>query len=114
MSIRAEYEKQVREKLGALVNKVSFYRNVNEVMVLPRDVDKGLGLRIAMQYLNIDMDKTIVIGDGENDIGMFLNPGFKIAVSNAHPRLKKLANQVTEKPSTQGIREIIKKLLTTP
>jgi len=114
MSIRAEDEKQVREKLGTLVNKVSFYRNVNEVMVLPRDVDKGLGLRIAMQYLNIDMNKTIVIGDGENDIGMFLNPGFKIAVSNAHPRLKKLANQVTEKPSTQGIWEIIKKLLTAP
>ncbi len=114
MSIRAEDEKQVREKLGGLVNKVSFYRNVNEVMVLPRDVDKGLGLRMAMQYLNIDINKTIVIGDGENDIGIFLNPGFKIAVSNAHPRLKKLANQVTEKPSTQGIREIIKKLLATP
>jgi len=110
ISVRAEDEKQVREKLGALVNKVSFYRNVNEVMILPRDVDKGLGLRIAMQYLNIDMDKTIVIGDGENDIGMFLNPGFKIAVSNAHPRLKKLANLVTEKPSTKGIREIMEKL----
>ena len=109
-SIKASDEKLVREKLGNLVHKVSIHRNVDEIMVLPRDVDKGLGLRIALQYLNMDMNKTIVVGDGENDIEMFLNPGFKIALANAHPRLKRLANQITEKPATQGMREIINTL----
>jgi hydroxymethylpyrimidine pyrophosphatase-like HAD family hydrolase len=56
------------------------------------------------------MNKTILVGDGENDIDMFLLPGFKIALDNAHPKLKKLANQVTNSPSTKGIKEIISKL----
>ena len=100
----------LKEKLGKLADNVKFVRNVNEIMVLPSGVDKGLGLRIAMQHLNIDMEKAIIVGDGENDVDMFLNPGFKIALSNANEKLKRLANQVTETPSTKGMREVIKKL----
>jgi len=100
----------VKEKLGKLSERVKFVRNVNETMIIPLDVDKGNGLQLAMQYLNIDMEKTIIIGDGENDVDMFLNPGFKIALANANKKLKKLANQVTEKCSTSGIKEIIEKL----
>ncbi len=103
---------KIKKKLGKLADKVKFVKNVNEVMTTPADVDKGVGLRLAMRYLNIDMDKTIVVGDGENDVDMFLNPGFKIALANANKKLKKLANEVTKKPSTKGIREIIKKLKT--
>ncbi|MBN2111808.1 glycosyltransferase [Candidatus Woesearchaeota archaeon] len=100
----------IKEKLGKLATLVHFVRNVNEIMTLPRGVDKGLGIRLALQYLNINLDDTIVVGDGENDVDMFLNPGFKIALANAHEKLKKLSNQVTKNPSTEGIREIIKKL----
>lgn len=109
-SINAKYEHMVKKKLGTLIEHLSFVRNVDEVMVIPQGVDKGLGLRVALQYLNIDMDKTIIVGDAENDIDMFLNPGFKIALVNAHKKLKKLANQITEWPSTKGVREIIQKL----
>ncbi len=109
-SIRAEDEILVREKLGDLVNKVGFFRNVDEVMILPQGVDKGLGVRLAMQYLNLNLEKTIVIGDGENDVDMFLNPGFKVALANAHPKLKELANQVTTESCTKGVREVVKKL----
>jgi len=56
------------------------------------------------------MEKTIVIGDGENDVDMFLNPGFKVALSNADKKLKKLADQVTKDPSTMGVKEIIQQL----
>ncbi len=100
----------IKEKLGKIANKVHFVKNVDELMVTPIGVDKGLGLRVAMQYLNIDLDKTIVIGDGENDVDMFLNPGFKVALANSNEKLKKLSNQVTKKPSVHGVREVIKKL----
>ena len=51
-----------------------------------------------------------MIGDGENDEDMFLNPGFKIALANATKKLKRLANQVTAKPATEGVREVLEKL----
>ena len=100
----------IKKKIEGLADKVNFIRNVNEIMIMPSGVDKGLGIRLAMRYMNIDMDKTIVVGDGENDVDMFLNPGFKVALANANEKLKRLANLVTEMPSTQGVREMIKKL----
>jgi len=109
-SNRVEDESIIRKKLEKLADKVDFIKNVNEIMVMPQGIDKGLGLRLAMQYLNIDMEKTIIIGDGENDVDMFFNPGFKIALANSHKKLKRLANQITMKPSTKGVREIIEKL----
>ena len=109
-SNRAEDEQVIRKKLEKIANSVNFVKNVDEIMILPLGVDKGLGLRVAMQYLNVDMEKTIVIGDAENDVDMFMNPGFKVALANSHEKLKRLANQVTKEPSTRGVREIIEKL----
>lgn len=110
-SNRIEDLELIKEKLGKkIANNVNFVKNVDEIMVMPKGVDKGMGLRLAMQYLNIDINKTIVVGDGENDVDMFLNPGFKIALANATDKLKRFSNQVTKKPATQGVREIIKKL----
>ena len=110
VSIRKKFEKKVRSKISKYEKNVRFSRNVDEIMIVPVYVDKGLGVRLAMQYLNIDFDKTIVIGDGENDVDMFLNPGFKIALANANEKLKKLANQVTINASVKGVLEIITKL----
>lgn len=109
-SIRKEDEELVRQRLGKLCEHLTFSTNVDEVMILPEGVTKGLGVRLAMQHLGIDLEKTVCIGDGENDIDLFLNPGFKVAVANAHPNLKKLADQVTKLPSTAGVREVIRKL----
>ncbi|MFC1742054.1 glycosyltransferase [Nanoarchaeota archaeon] len=109
-SIDAKNESLVKDKLGKLADEVDYSRNVNEIMIIPKGVDKGVGVRLAMRYLNINLDDTIVIGDGENDIPMFLNPGFKIALANAYPELKKFANSVTKKPSIEGIREVMSKL----
>ena len=104
---RAADEQLIKEKLGKLNEKVDIIKNANEIMIIPISVDKGLGLRIAMRYLNIDMDKTIVIGNEENSQSMFMNPGIKIALSNATEKLKEFADHVTKKPSTRGMREII-------
>ncbi|MBS3097457.1 HAD hydrolase family protein, partial [Candidatus Woesearchaeota archaeon] len=45
-----------------------------------------------------------------NDVDMFMNPGFKVALANSHEKLKRLANQVTKEPSINGVREVIRKL----
>ncbi len=100
----------IEEKIGDLRENVELIQNVDELMMLPKGVDKGLGIRLAMLYMNIDIDKTIVIGDGENDVDMFLNPGFKVALENANEKLKNLANQITKYPATKGVREVIEKI----
>ena len=109
-SVPIEHEDAVRQSLGNLIQKVMLVKNVDKLMIVPHNVDKGYGLRLALQYLNIDMERTVVVGDGENDVGMFLNPGYKIALANAHPRLKRLAHEVTKSRGLKGMREIIAKI----
>ncbi len=109
-TVNIKDEAIVRKALTELESDLNFERNANEIMVTPKGVEKGLGVRIAMQYLNINLDDTLVIGDGENDVSMFLNPGFKIALANADEKLKKLANQITSAPSVKGMHEIITEL----
>jgi hydroxymethylpyrimidine pyrophosphatase-like HAD family hydrolase len=109
-SVREKDIERVRKELGALCESLGFERNGDEIMVLPKGVDKGLGIRLAMRYLDIDLEGSVVVGDGENDISMFLNPGFKIALANADEKLKKLANHITDAPAAAGMQEIISEL----
>ncbi|MBI4143257.1 glycosyltransferase, partial [Candidatus Woesearchaeota archaeon] len=110
ISVSKMLESRLKKVLQSVINYIGFRTNVDEVMVLPRGVDKGISIKLVLSYMGIDPKKTIIIGDGENDIDLFVNPGFKVAVANADARLKLFADEVTEKPSTKGILEIIEKL----
>lgn len=100
--------KKIKKDLKGL--KLSFKTNEGNVSILPENVDKGLGLKMALQYMNINPEKTIIIGNGENDVDMFNIPGFKVALRNSHTMLKNLADQVVDKPSNEGVREVMKRL----
>ena len=110
ISVSKLLETKLKEALIHIIGYMGLKTNVDEVMVLPRGIDKGVSVKLALNYLGIDPKKTIIIGDGENDIDLFTNPGFKVAVANAAERLKLFADEVTKKPSTKGILEIIEKL----
>ncbi len=110
ISCPAEQTKKIKNVLGKLNRRLNFRLNVDKLMILPKEVDKGKGLAVALSYLNIKQEKTVIVGDGENDVDMFNVQGFKVALANAHPKLKKLANQITTMPSSEGVMEVINKL----
>src|SRR3989338_1795373 len=110
ISVSKLLETKLKDALYSIVGYIGFKTNINEIMVLPRGIDKGVSVKLALNYLGIEPKKTIIIGDGENDIDLFTSPGFKVAVSNAAERLKLFADEVTERPSTEGVLEIIEKL----
>ncbi|MBS3101803.1 glycosyltransferase [Candidatus Woesearchaeota archaeon] len=110
ISVSIKLEQKLADLLESITGYLGFRTNVDEVMVLPRGIDKGVSVKLALNYLSLDPEKAIIIGDGENDIDLFMIPGFKIAVANAAGRLKLFADEVTKKPSTEGILEIIEKL----
>ncbi len=110
ISVSKALEIKLKEILEGMANYIGFKTNVDEVMVLPRGIDKGLSVKLALNYLGIDPKSTVIIGDGENDIDLFTSPGFKVAVANADERLKLFADEITKKPSTEGVLEIIEKL----
>lgn len=73
---------------------------------------KGEGLRKLTKYLKVKMSSTAVIGDWYNDKSLFDTDALKIAVANAVPEIKKMADIVTKKNNNEdGVAEFLKMLL---
>lgn len=70
--------------------------------IIPSNVSKGNALEILCDYLKISTKDILAIGDNLNDLDMIEKSGIGIAVNNAYPKLKKIANYTTEKNVEQG------------
>jgi phosphoglycolate phosphatase (TIGR01487 family) len=86
--------------------------NKDSLMVLPPNVDKGIGVSDAVAHYATTKDIHLTcFGDGENDIALFGPADTRVAVSNAVEELKKIADYVTKKPGGYGVEEYLEGLL---
>lgn len=81
------------------------------IEVNPLGVTKATGLQKVCETLGIRPEQVVTIGDGLNDIPMMRWAGLAIAVENAHPRVKAIADEITAHHARHGVAEAIKKLL---
>ena len=65
-------------------SKFDFIRSERTLFeIVPKGVDKGLALVKLTEYLGTDINKTVAVGDYNNDIGMLKAARLGIAVANA-------------------------------
>lgn len=83
--------------------------NCHIVEVYNIHVNKGAGLKAAMEYYHIPKERTIAIGDGHNDIEMFDIAGTSVAMKNSHPALFPYATEITDSYDNQGVLKFLKK-----
>ena len=85
--------------------------NKGSVMALPSGVTKATGLVPALEDLAVAPEHTIGVGDAENDHAFLSMCGMRVAVSNALPSLKDIADVVTVGARGEGVVELIDGLL---
>ncbi len=93
----------------------SEYKDICNVMqsspyyleVLPLSATKGNALKRVAHHLGIPQDKTIGLGDNENDIPLIKAARYGIAVSNAIPQLLEVANIITVDNNSHAIAKTI-------
>lgn len=79
---------------------------------LPKGASKGNGVRTLCEMLKIDIKNAYAAGDERNDISMIEAAGVGIAMKNAVPEAKVVADYVTEYDNEHdGIAEVIDKLI---
>ncbi|MBE6601651.1 MAG: HAD family phosphatase [Ruminococcaceae bacterium] len=79
--------------------------------VMPKGCNKGRALERLAAYLKVSPERTIAVGDNENDISMFRKAHVGIAVANAAPLAKEAADTVLDVTNEEGaIAEIIRRL----
>lgn len=68
-----------------------------------RGTTKGSAIRAVLDHLGMDAARSIGIGDSWNDVEMFEVCGVGIAMGNAAPELKELADDVTTSVREDGV-----------
>jgi Cof subfamily protein (haloacid dehalogenase superfamily) len=74
-------------------------------------VTKGAGLDFLAEHMGFTPERTIAFGDGENDVELVEWAGFGIAVENAHPRVKAVADWICPSAEEQGVAQVLEAVL---
>lgn len=110
----------LRDRLSfpfAFGTSVSFFRshshdNIYYLEIKKSGSTKAKGLMRLLKYLELNPSDVMVIGDWYNDIPMFETKAFKVAMANAVPELKRMADCVLSKTNNEdGTSEILEALL---
>jgi len=105
------HDKELLELIGQLGLNLQITFNKDAVMVLPAGVNKGSGVKAALKDLKLSPHNAVGVGDAENDHAFLQICEFRVAVQNALPALKDVADFVTDEPAGAGVEQLIEKLL---
>jgi hydroxymethylpyrimidine pyrophosphatase-like HAD family hydrolase/energy-coupling factor transporter ATP-binding protein EcfA2 len=86
--------------------------NREAVMILPPGVNKGTGLKEALLELQLSSHNVVGIGDSENDHALLQACEYAVAVADALPMLKSIADWVTRGDDGEGVTELLAELIT--
>ncbi len=101
--------KQVKETLKDF--DVKIYDTNFALHITDPAVNKGTSLVQVAGDMGILPEEILAIGDSENDLEFLNVAGVQVAVANAEPELKSIADYVTEKPYGDGVKEALERFL---
>ncbi|WP_133914792.1 HAD family hydrolase [Streptomyces sp. NBC_00582] len=80
------------------------------VELQPCGITKATGLALAAEHLGLRPEDTLAFGDMPNDIPMFDWAARGVAMANAHPELKAVADEVTTSNEDDGVAVVLERL----
>ncbi|MEV0194076.1 HAD family hydrolase [Kitasatospora purpeofusca] len=80
------------------------------VELLPAGVSKASGLAAAAAMLGFKPDETLAFGDMPNDIPMIEWAGHGVAMANAHPELRRRADETAPSNEDDGVAAVLERL----
>lgn len=99
----------LRELLGDSVHITKSKPNFLEIM--HHEGTKGHALKFLAAHFGCDLSETIAIGDSWNDHEMLEAAGLGVAMGNAIPALKEIADYVTAGNNEDGVKQVIDKFV---
>jgi Cof subfamily protein (haloacid dehalogenase superfamily) len=99
----------LRELLGDAVHITKSKPYFLEIM--HHEGTKGLALEFLAGHFGCDLSETIAVGDSWNDHEMLEAAGLGVAMENAIPALKEIANFITLSNNEDGVKHVIEKFI---
>jgi hypothetical protein len=79
--------------------------------ITPPGIDKGRLVDLLAERLGVPRNEIAVLGDMGNDVQMFARAGFAIAMGNATPEVKALAQAVSSSNDEDGFAEAVERYI---
>src|SRR3954463_15075348 len=79
--------------------------------VTHREANKGTVVTTLANFFHIRPDQIATIGDMPNDVLMFRQSGFSIAMGNSSDEVKAQASAVTDSNENEGFAKAVRKLI---
>lgn len=79
--------------------------------MLNPEVNKGAALKALAERWEIKASEVLACGDSQNDIEMLSYAGIGVAMENAHPELKKIADYITASNEQDGVAKALVKFV---
>ncbi|WAA09058.1 sugar-phosphatase [Fervidibacillus albus] len=95
----------IRENYSLVKSMPFFYE------ILHKSVSKGNAVKQLAEKLGIKREEVMAIGDNGNDVSMIEYAGCGIAMGNAIPELKKVADFITSSNNEDGVAKAIEKFV---
>jgi Cof subfamily protein (haloacid dehalogenase superfamily) len=80
------------------------------VELQPCGVTKATGLALAAEHLGLGAEQAVAFGDMPNDIPMFVWAAHGVAMGDAHPELKAVADEITLPNEDDGVAVVLERL----
>ena len=87
------------------------YAGLGFLEICPTGVSKAAGLAVVCAQLGVDAADVLAFGDNVNDVPMLVWAGHGVAVANAHPELRAIADEVTGSNDDDGVARYLEDLL---
>ncbi len=98
--------------ISASYFKSNSYEGVYYLHIRKKNISKGKGALRLLKYLNVKEENSAVIGDWYNDLSLFSTRAVKVALANAVPEIKSLANIITKRTNNEdGTAEFLEMVL---
>ncbi|MBZ0305781.1 MAG: Cof-type HAD-IIB family hydrolase [Anaerolineae bacterium] len=100
--------------LPQLVDGENLFASAPEFLeFVPAGASKGAALARLIEELNIPRESVLALGDAENDIEMLQVAGIGVAMGNAMPHVKEIADYITLSNDEDGVAEAIERFVLT-
>ncbi|MGC8996165.1 MAG: HAD family hydrolase [Thermoplasmata archaeon] len=111
ISIPIEESMKCSKILEPYMDKIDIVSNIDRIMVLVKNVNKGNALKYALDFFKVQPSELMVFGDGENDYDMFEITENGATIGNSVPKLRSRSKFHSEKLYSDGTAEILNKIL---
>lgn len=104
-----EFYDAVRDAVPAKLAHLTFSMREGLLEVMRPGVNKQLGAMALARHYSVDAADVACFGDMPNDREMIAWAGWGVAMGNAHPELKTIANEVTGTNAEDGVAAVLER-----